>query len=82
MNLKDGAVMKMWKDKTWQNVATGTDGNAMLFGVNIFDYSWTDTKKTAVINDRVVSIFSVFIRNCLDGRGNPSPTDLLNLKFY
>ena len=43
--------MKMWKSKSWQLEATGTDGNTMLFGVNIFDYIWTDTKVRIPLSD-------------------------------
>ena len=37
--------MKIWKRKSWQLETTGVDGNTHLFGVNIFDYDWVDTKK-------------------------------------
>ena len=30
--------MKMLKGKTWQHEITGSDGNVILFGINIFDY--------------------------------------------
>ncbi len=43
--------MKMWKSKTWQLEATGIDGNVQLFGVNIFDYDWIDTKNRVKVND-------------------------------
>ena len=36
--------MKMWKSKSWQLEVTGVDGYTHLFGVNIFDYGWVDTK--------------------------------------
>ena len=35
----------MWLRKSWELVVTGVDGNVQLFGVNIFDYDWIDTKK-------------------------------------
>lgn len=37
--------MKMWKEKSWQLETTGVDGNVRLFGVNIFEYKWVDTKE-------------------------------------
>ncbi|MBQ2734315.1 MAG: hypothetical protein IJF33_00635 [Clostridia bacterium] len=53
--------MKIWKEKTWQHEATGTDENAMLFGVNIFGYSWVPTGETAIIKNRSATIYSVRI---------------------
>ena len=32
--------MKMLKSKTWQHEITGSDGNVILFGVNIFLYQF------------------------------------------
>lgn len=43
--------MKMWKSKSWQLEITGIEGNVHLFGVNIFDCNWVDTKKRIKIND-------------------------------
>ena len=43
--------MKMWKSKSWQLEVTGVDGNTHLFGVNIFDYDWVDTKKRIQVSD-------------------------------
>ena len=43
--------MKMWKSKSWQLEVTGVDGNVQLFGVNIFDYDWVDTKNRVEVND-------------------------------
>ncbi len=43
--------MKMWKSKSWQLEITGTDGNVVLFGVNIFDYQWIDTKQRVQVSD-------------------------------
>ncbi len=43
--------MKMLKSKTWQLEATGIDGNVQLFGVNIFDFDWIDTRNRAKVND-------------------------------
>ncbi len=41
--------MKMWKEKSWQWETTGVDGNTQLFGVNIFEYKWVNTGRTAKI---------------------------------
>lgn len=41
--------MKRWKERTWQHEVTGADGHATLFGVNIFDYEWTDTGRSAKV---------------------------------
>ena len=43
--------MKMLKSKTWQHETTGTDGNVILFGVNIFDYKWKNTHKSVKVRD-------------------------------
>lgn len=43
--------MKMWKIKSWKLAATGVDGDTHLFGVNIFDYDWVDTKKRIQVSD-------------------------------
>lgn len=43
--------MKAYKQKQWQHIITGTEGNAILFGVNIFDYEWKDTGKRASVKD-------------------------------
>ena len=32
--------------REWKLVATGTDGNTSLFGVNIFDHPWSRTGET------------------------------------
>lgn len=55
--------MKMYKDKSWQLEATGVDGNVQLFGVNIFDYDWVDTKNRVEVNDLsyAASVYSVTI---------------------
>ena len=37
--------MKVLKDKIWQYEKHGIDGEVELFGVNIFDYKWENTKK-------------------------------------
>lgn len=43
--------MKIWKEKTWQHEITGLEGNANLFGVNIFDYEWEETHESAKVHD-------------------------------
>lgn len=43
--------MKAWKAKTWQHEITGSDGNVMLFGVNIFEYEWKETGRTVRVCD-------------------------------
>ena len=39
--------------KKWKHKITGTDGNCILFGVNIFDYKWADTKEKIEILDPI-----------------------------
>ena len=39
--------MEVLKDKIWQYEKHGIDGEVELFGVNIFDYKWEDTKEIA-----------------------------------
>lgn len=41
----------MSRSKTWQHELTAFDGDATLFGVNIFDYDWDDTQETVTIRD-------------------------------
>ena len=55
--------MKMWKSKSWQLEVTGVDGNVQLFGVNIFDYDWVDTKNRVEVNDLsyAVPVYTVII---------------------
>ena len=57
--------MKVWKSKSWQLETTGTDGNTQLFGVNIFDYRWTDTKKRVRVDDLTydVPVYTATIDN-------------------
>ena len=43
--------MKIYKQKTWQHETTGVDGDTTLFGVNIFDYQWENTGRSAQIED-------------------------------
>ena len=59
--------MKMWKTKTWQPETTGTAENALLFGVRIFDYEWTDTRRQIRVSDLpfAVSVYQVTIRDTL-----------------
>lgn len=51
----------MLKQKTWQHVTTGPEGNVILFGVNIFQYQWEYTGKTTVLNGRMLQIYSVHV---------------------
>lgn len=37
--------------KKWKYKITGTDGNCMIFGVNIFDLEWHGTGETVKIMD-------------------------------
>lgn len=48
--------MKTWKSKSWQLETTGVDGNTQLFGVNIFDYRWLDTKQRIRVSDLTYNI--------------------------
>ena len=43
--------MKMQRSKSWQLEVTGIDGNAQLFGVNIFDHQWMDTRQRVKVKD-------------------------------
>jgi hypothetical protein len=45
--------MKAYKEKTWQYETTGVEGNTTLFGVNIFDYEWTETGEMAHVKDNL-----------------------------
>ena len=42
-------MVKMWKQPTWQYETTGVEGDATLFGVNIFDYEWVRTGRRAKV---------------------------------
>ena len=57
--------MKMWKSKSWQLEITGIDGNTKLFGVNIFDYQWIDTKQRVQVSDLSyeIPVYTVMIDN-------------------
>lgn len=59
---KKETKMKMRKEKTWQYEITGVDGNTFLFGVNIFDYSWTFIK-SETLKDQTINIYSVEIND-------------------
>ena len=43
--------MKIGKSQSWQLEITGPDGNTQLFGVNIFDYPWMDTKQRIQVGE-------------------------------
>ncbi len=43
--------MKVYKTKTWQHELTASEGNAILFGANIFDYEWVSTGENVAIKD-------------------------------
>ena len=55
--------MKIWVSKSQKLEVTGVDGNVNLFGVNIFDYDWIDTKNRVEVNglSYAVPIYSVII---------------------
>ena len=57
--------MKTWKSKSWQFETSGVDGNVQLFGVNIFQYEWKNTKKYISVNDLPydVPVYEVTINN-------------------
>ena len=57
--------MKMWKRKSWQLEISGVDGNAKLFGVNIFDYKWIETKQRVQVSglSYKVPVYTVMIDN-------------------
>lgn len=53
--------------KTWRHKITGPDGNCTLFGVNIFNYDWVDTKEKITVIDPLyhqecdISVYTVVI---------------------
>ena len=53
----------MRKSKSWKLEITGIDGNTKLFGVNIFDYQWIDTKQRVQVSDLSyeVPVYTVMI---------------------
>lgn len=57
--------MKTRKSKSWQLEITCIDGNTKLFGVNIFDYQWIDTKQRVQVSDLSyeVPVYTVMIDN-------------------
>ena len=57
--------MKMWKSKSWQLEITGIDEHTKLFGVNIFDYQWIDTKQRVRVSDLSyeIPVYTVMIDN-------------------
>ena len=57
--------MEMWKSKSWQLEITGIDGHTKLFGVNIFDYQWIDTKQRVQVSDLSyeIPVYTVMIDN-------------------
>jgi len=55
--------MKVLKSKHWELEINGTEKNAVLFGINIFDYVWKDTLETALINGEEIRIYSVTDNN-------------------
>ena len=50
--------MKVYKEPTWQLESTGVEGNATLFGVNIFDYEWINKDKRARIENSLDGSFA------------------------
>ena len=54
--------------KVWKHKKTCADGNCNLFGVNIFDFEWTDTGELATVTDPIYhqeynfNIFTVEIK--------------------
>ena len=57
--------MKMRKSKSWHLETTGIDGNTKLFGVNIFDYQWVDTKQRVQVSDLSyeVPVYTIMVDN-------------------
>ena len=43
--------MKAFKRKTWQYEITGTEEDAILFGVKIFEFKWIDTGERVKVKD-------------------------------
>lgn len=41
----------MNKSKTWQHEVTGSEGNVILFGINIFAYKWKKTGECISVQD-------------------------------
>lgn len=63
--------LKVYKEPTWQLESTGVEGNASMFGVNIFDYEWINKDKRARIESSLdgsfvfLPIYAVDIRELL-----------------
>lgn len=45
--------MTSFKESKWHHVLTARDGDAQLFGVNLFSYKWVDIGESAVVTDPV-----------------------------
>lgn len=45
--------MKAWKELGWQYQTTGVEGDAELFGVPIFAYSWKPAHRSVTVVDPV-----------------------------
>lgn len=43
--------LRRTKSMTWHHEVTGTEGNVILFGVNIFEHPWNRTGETAWVRD-------------------------------
>ena len=43
--------MDLFTNKTWQFEVSGTAGDVILFGVNIFDYEWQNTHESVKVRD-------------------------------
>ena len=53
----------MFSSKKWRFIKTSTDGNCLLFGVNIFKYNWISTGEQISVTDPLygqVHTFNVF----------------------
>lgn len=54
--------------KIWKHKITCEDDNCVLFGVNIFDYDWIDTKEKITVIDPIyhkkcdISVYNVIIK--------------------
>ncbi len=56
--------------KKWKHEITGNDGNCILFGVNIFDYKWSDTKEKVNVADPIYKqnyLFNIYTV-CINGK--------------
>lgn len=41
----------MYKSRTWQHEITGFEGDVILFGINIFEYEWSETGESILVKD-------------------------------